>query len=475
MVEITKELASFCAALGMQAPPKPVQVPETVRARAALLTLDALAIAVRAGHDGDSTPALVEGLAAAGLAPGPATVLGLGSGHGAAVAAGINAALVHTLDFDDTHIGASIHVTAPVVPAALAAAEAVGAPGTAALRGIIAGMEVMTRLGRALVPPRHYAKGYHPTATSGVFGATAAACVAMGLSAEQIENAFGIALSSCGGTLQFHANGAWTKRLQVGLASEAGVRAAFLARAGFRGAAEAIEGERGLLQVFSDAPEPGLATAGLGTGWEVMEIGVKPYPACRFAHAAVDALLAMARAEGAGFAAAVTKIEIGLSRKALAAVAEPEPRKRHAANIVDAQFSVYFLAAAALLTGGVRWDDYPGLLGRADIDALADRVMPWHDPQIEALYPRRMAASVRVSLADGRKLEALVESPSGEPDSFPEPAAMIDKALTLTTPVLGAARARGFCDAVRGIETEQVGAMLAAGLPELATRMARLG
>ena len=87
-----------------------------------------------------------------------------------------------------------------------------------------------------------------------------------------------------------------------------------------------------------------------------------------------------------------------------AAVAEPETRKRHATNIVDAQFSVYFLAAAALLTGGVRWDDYPQLLGRADVNALADRVVVTHDADIEALYPHRMAGSVRVTCLDGRPL-----------------------------------------------------------------------
>ena len=458
MTEATEALAEFCGGLPA------ATVPTDVTDRAALLLLDAMAIAVRGAHDGDSTPALLEGLSSAGASRGECTVAGLGGGYGPALAAGINAALVHTLDFDDTHIGASIHVTAPVAPAALAAAQAFGSSGSQMLTGMIAGMEVMTRLGRALVPPRHYARGYHPTATSGVFGATAAAGVTMGLDARQMENAFGIALSSAAGTLQFHVNGAWTKRLQVGLASEAGVRAACLARAGFRGAAAAIEGERGLLRVFTDAPEPALATAELGQFWETMEIGVKPYPACRFAHAAIDALLHFISTEGLS-PADVDRIEIGLSRKAMAAVAEPEARKRHARNIVDAQFSVYFLAATALLTGGVRWDDYPELLGRDDVDALADRVDVHHDPVIEALYPRRMAASVTVTLRDGRKLSRQVDSPSGEPDSFPSRAAFEAKAQTLILPVLGAEGATTFCAAALGINIGSVQALMASSLP----------
>ena len=459
MDDITGTLSRFCATLADS------PIPQPVRQRATLLALDAMAIAVRGAHDGDSTASLIAGMTEAGLSAGRCGLAGRAETCGPAAAAGINAALVHTLDFDDTHIGASIHVTAPVVPAALAAAQASGADGRRTLTGIIAGMEVMTRLGRALVPPRHYARGYHPTATSGVFGATAAAGTVLGLDAGQMANAFGIALSSAGGTLQFHANGAWTKRLQVGLASEAGVRAAFLARAGFRGAAAAIEGERGLLKVFTTDPDPALATHGLGHDWETLEIGVKPYPACRFAHAAIDALLGFRASDGLT-AETVGQIEIGLSRKAMAAVAEPETRKRHATNIVDAQFSVYFLAAAALLTGGVRWDDYPQLLGRADVNALADRVVVTHDADIEALYPHRMAGSVRVTCLDGRVLHRQVDSPSGEPDSFPDRAAFKAKAMALIAPVLGEAGAERFCHAALDLEQAGADGLMRSAIPQ---------
>ena len=441
MTDAAADLAAFTTGLTLD------DLPREVVTRAQALVLDAVAIAVRARADGDSTPALLAGFTDAGMAPGPCGLIG-GRERGApAAVAAVNAALVHTLDFDDTHVGASIHVTAPVVPAALAAAQFARADGATTIAAVVAGMEVMTRLGRALVPPRHYARGYHPTATTGVFGAAAAAARALGLDARQTETAFGIALSSAAGTLQFHANGAWTKRLQVGLAAEAGVRAALLARRGFTGAADPIEGERGLLRVFSDGPDPACATAGLGRVWETLAIGVKPYPACRFAHAAVDGLLEIAGTVGLGreASARVDAIEVGLSHKALAAVAEPETRKRHASNIVDAQFSIYFLAAAALRTGGVRWDDYPRLLGDAEIDALADRVRAVHDGDVEARYPAAMAARVTVRFADGGSAERFVPEPSGEPSRFPAVEELRAKAMTLAAPVLGEAAARAFC------------------------------
>ena len=443
MGDVTDALARFTAALSLDA------VPPAVGARAQRLVLDAAAIAVRARADGESTAALLAGLAAAGLAPGSCGLFGTAETCAPAAAAGINAALVHTLDFDDTHMGASVHVGAPVVPAGLAAAQAAGADGRVAVAAVVAGMEVMIRLARALDPPRHYARGYHPTATTGVFGAAAAAARALGLDAGQTAAAFGIALSSAAGTLQFHANGAWTKRLQVGLAAEAGVRAAFLARYGFTGAADAVEGARGLLAVFSDGAEPARATAGLGSVWETLSIGVKPYPACRFAHAAIDGLLDLRREMGldAVEAARIAFVEVGLSRKALAAVAEPEARKRRARNVVDAQFSIYFLTAAALLTGGVRWDDYPRLIGDAAVNALAARVRPLQDETVEALYPAAMAGRVTIVLDDGRRLTRHVPEPSGEPGCFPSDAALRDKAIALAGPVLGEAGAGALCAA----------------------------
>jgi len=157
---------------------------------------------------------------------GDATVFGDSKTYTPAVAALLNGALGHSLDFDDTHADSSLHPSAPVVPAAFAVGEMVGASGREVLTAIVAGYEVCCRLGNALDPTSHYARGFHPTATAGTYGAAAAAAKLFGLSKDQIIAAFGVSGSQAAGSLQFLVNGAWNKRYQVGAAAMNGVIAA---------------------------------------------------------------------------------------------------------------------------------------------------------------------------------------------------------------------------------------------------------
>jgi len=203
----------------------------------------------------------------------------------------VNGTLAHSLDFDDTHAEGSIHSSAPIVPAALAAAEMTGASGKDLIAACVVGYEVQIRLSLALDPSAHYDRGYHPTATCGVFGAAAAAGKLLGLDADGLESAFGIALIQAAGSMQFLADGAWTKRSHVGQAAENGLQCAVLAAEGFQGPAEAFEGKWGFLHAYAPDADHAKATAGLGDTWQTLKLAVKPYPSCRYSHAALDGLI----------------------------------------------------------------------------------------------------------------------------------------------------------------------------------------
>src|SRR5579864_3033864 len=290
MAEETATLAGYIANLRFE------DIPEEVRERAKALTLDFLGSAIRARRDAESTPSLFKTLEALALdGTGEATVFGDSKSWTPAVAALLNGALGHSLDFDDTHADSSLHASAPVVPAAFAVGEMMGSSGRDVLTAIVAGYEVCCRLGNALDPTSHYARGFHPTATAGTYGAAAAAAKLFGLPQERIVAAFGVSGSQAAGSLQFLVNGAWNKRYQVGAAAMNGVIAATLARNNFVGSTEAVEGKHGLLIGYSDNPHPDKAVAGLGNSYETMKIGVKPYPSCRYTHAALDAIIAMRR------------------------------------------------------------------------------------------------------------------------------------------------------------------------------------
>ena len=210
MAAITKRLASFAADLRYEDLPNPIVE------RAKRLVLDVTGIMIRARHDAESTPSLIAAVEKLGLADGTCSVFGDSRSYAPPAAALINGTLAHSLDFDDTHAEGSLHSSAPIVPAALAAAEMVNASGKDLLAAIVVGYEIQIRLSLALNPSDHYDRGFHPTATCGVFGAAAAAGKLLSMDAEGIQNAFGIALSQSAGSMEFLADGAWTKRSHVG-------------------------------------------------------------------------------------------------------------------------------------------------------------------------------------------------------------------------------------------------------------------
>ncbi len=273
MANETATLAAYVANLKFD------DIPDEVLARAKVLTLDFLGSAIRARRDAESTASLLKMLETLALdGKGESTVFGDAKTWTPAVAALLNGALGHSLDFDDTHADSSLHPSAPVVPAAFAIGEMVGASGRDVLTAIVAGYEVCCRLGNALDPTSHYARGFHPTATAGTYGAAAAAAKLFGLSQEQIIAAFGVSGSQAAGSLQFLVNGAWNKRYQVGAAAMNGVIAATLARNDFIGSSRSVEGKRGLLVGYSDNTHPDKAVAGLAQICKSTKIGVKPYP-----------------------------------------------------------------------------------------------------------------------------------------------------------------------------------------------------
>ena len=441
MANETATLAAYVADLKFD------DIPQDVRERAKVLTLDYLGSTIRARQEAESTPALLNMLQALSLdGAGEATVFGDSKKWTPAVAALLNGALGHSLDFDDTHADSSLHPSAPVVPAAFAVGEMVGASGEQVLTAIVAGYEVCCRLGNALDPTSHYARGFHPTATAGTYGAAAAAGKLLGLSEEQLISAFGVSGSQAAGSLQFLVNGAWNKRYQVGAAAMNGVIAATLAKNDFLGATESVEGKHGLLVGYSDDAHPEKATAGLGKVYETMKIGVKPYPSCRYTHAAIDAIIAIRREHNLT-PAQVKRVEIGLHRNGITLTGDAAT-KRHPTSIVGGQFSMFFTGALALDQGSFGWDDYKRL-GDAAIDALADRFDVVQDERLEG-QRHPFGGRVSITTEDGVH-ERIYADPSGEPSSFPDAQAMAQKFLQLARPVLNGG-AEKFADAILSLE-----------------------
>ena len=461
---ITQELAQFSADITLD------KLPKAVVDRARFLVLDLVGNIVRARHDAESTESFLAAVRAMGMAGGNFGVFGDTARYTPLGAAFLNGALAHSLDFDDTHAAGSLHPGAPVIPAAIAAGEMVGASGAEVLAAIIAGYEITCRIALALPAGDHYDRGFHPSATCGAFGAAAAAGRVFGFNADQIAGALGTVLSQTAGSLEFLVNGAWTKRFQVGWAASNGLMAATLVREGFKGAAQAFEGPHGFLKAYAPNPVPERAVQDLGEVFELMHTAVKPYPSCRYGHASVDAAL-MLRAANDLRPEEIESVRLGLPKAGMLLIGHPAEKKSNPENVVDGQFSGPFVVASALATGAMGWDSYK-LLQDKEIRALLPKIRGEFDPEIEAEYPTNMSGKVTIR-ARGQDFVQKVVIPKGEPDNFLTEGELRAKFAGLADAVLGEERAAQLADAVLAIDrANDVASVIRLSTPLAAVRLA---
>jgi len=326
-------------------------------------------------------------------------------------AALLNASMAHALDFDDTlDHGGSIHPGASVLAASLAMADMLGGvSGERLLLAIALGLDVSCRVALASTVDR----GWHRTAAMGVFGAAAAAGKLLGLDVPRMVNALGIAFSQAAGNRQCIIDGALTKRLQAGQAAGSGVLAATLAGEGFTGAHDIFLGRFGFFELYQPGGhDASKLTENLGRAFRGDELSFKPYACGRPQHAILDAAIAVRNELGLGTAVDVAEIAEVRVAAGAAIVAEQfggAPHKRRPTQIVEAQFALPYLVAAALVHG------------RVGITEVAD----FHNAQVleiasgmqgtDATGPADTGVTAR--LRDGRKATAIIGPPLGSPQN----------------------------------------------------------
>jgi 2-methylcitrate dehydratase PrpD len=240
--------------------------------------------------------------------------------------------------------------------------------------------------------------------------------------------------------MQYLANGSWNKRLHPGFAAHDGLLCVELAQAGVIGAAEPLEGRYGLLHSYTDAAQPEQLTRELASTWILLQTAIKPYPSCRWTHGAIDAALALrtrVRADQRPHA----QITLWLSPTAYPIVGEPEPQKIKPANIVDAQFSVYFQVASAWLDGHVDWSTYRRLTD-PDIAEIAAHI----DVDQDASLPKN--GCTFIVDAGGEQIGTTIDMPLGEPGNWISDLHLRDKFERHAGSIYGIPQSRGIATAV---------------------------
>jgi 2-methylcitrate dehydratase PrpD len=253
----------------------------------------------------------------------------------------INGISSHVFDFDDTHLRTVIHPAGPVASALLAFAGHRRLSGAAFLRALVLGVEVECRIGNAVFPA-HYDIGWHITGTAGVFGAAAAIGTVLGLDAERMAWALGLAAVQPVGLREMF--GSMTKSFHPGRAAQNGMTAALLAEKGYTSSKQALEAKRGWANVLSTARDFAEITEGLGSRYEILANTYKPFACGIVIHPAIDGCVQL---HGQGIdPAAIESLHLTVHPLVLELTGKTEPRTG-----LEGKFSVYHAAAIALLEG----------------------------------------------------------------------------------------------------------------------------
>ena len=381
--------------------------------------LDTVGVAL-AGSREDATR-IVEKVLASGPGGGTSLVFGGSRRLSALDAALVNGTASHALDFDDCNNTLGGHPSAPILPGLIALADETGASGRDFIASYVAGFETECKIALG-VHFHHYTKGWHPTATLGVFGCAAACAKLLGLPDEKVAVALAIAASLASG---IKANfGTMVKPLHVGQCTRNGLFAALLARDGYTAGELPFEHKQGFFNVFNGEGhyDAGRILPAWGKPLDIVKpgIAIKQYPCCGSTHSALDAMLGLARTHKPA-AGDIERIEVWTHARRLEHTNRPQPR-----SALDAKFSVQYCMARALLDRRIAIEHFDG---KAYEEAAVRELLPrvHAAPYTTAQFPadNHFGAEVKVTLRGGKVLSAKADQPFGRTSDNPLPAALL--------------------------------------------------
>jgi len=398
---LTQAVATFVARLEFE------DLSSSVVDKARLVLLDAIGCAIGAFGEDPRKAGIAVRVAQQFGSDGTATAIGGPRTHPAAAALA-NGMLINATDNDDTHKRALAHLGSVVVPAALAATEARGGSGRQLIVSLVAGYEVAARVGMAVMPS-HY-RFWHSTATNGTFGAAAAVARAWGLDTDRVRTALGFAGTQAAGLNTFFESGDDSKSVHPGKAAMNGVLSAMLAELGATSPPDVLGHPKGYLAAYSLEPRPEALVAGLGSEWEILQNGFKPYPSILASHSPIGATLAI-----------VAKHAVPVERIRAVEVRTYATVKSHFSNkavetTMAARLSVPYCVAVALVDREVGQKQFvPERFRDPRVRGVLEKVEVVVDPDLSPLYPEKFPARVIVALDDGTRIEETFLYPKGDP------------------------------------------------------------
>jgi len=410
-------LAEFAARLSFD------QIPEAVVRRTEDLLLDWYGSAL-AGKGARPVESIERFAVAMGPGQGASDVLISRRRSTPYFAAMVNAASSHFAEQDDVHNGSVFHPATVVFPAALAVAQALGRSGRDLLTAAVAGYESGIRIGEFL--GRSHYKVFHTTGTAGTIAAAVTTARLLDATPGQMLHAIGSAGTQAAGLWEFLHDAADSKQLHTAHACASGLAAAYLAKDGFTGARQILEGAQGMAAGMSSDADPGKLTDRLSERWALAETSFKYHASCRHTHPAADALLLLMRQQGlrAGDIAHVTAHVHQGAIDVLGPVVEP-------VTVHQAKFSMGTVLGLIAIFQHAGVNEFESSFNDPRVAAFNKKVSMALDEEVDRAYPARWIGKVSVRTTDGRVLTARVDEPKGDPGNTLTRAELEEKALRL--------------------------------------------
>lgn len=373
---------------------------ETCVARVKQAISDGIAVAVAGAHETQAV-LLASHVKSLGGAP-QATVWRHGYRTSTVQAAYVNGVAIHVLDFEPMWLPPT-HAVSPVLPVALALAEANGNDGREVIAAVARGMELQGRIQYAANQFEPEKLRFHPPGVAGVMGAAVTAGALLKLDCERLGWALGIAGSRAGALLPNI--GSMTKATHCGHAASCGLDAALLAAAGYTASNAIFEAPRGYTETFFPDGFDAGRLLDYGKPFRIVEPGlaIKNFPSQFATHWAISAALGV-RDEIKDIAAIERVV---LTTPVMRYIDRPQPAHGH-----EGKFSFQYTAAAALLDGRVGIDSFTDARRfSSDMEALLDRIEIVQDPAIAGEW-LNMQVKIEVTAA-GRTHSNVSRGPQG--------------------------------------------------------------
>lgn len=325
-------------------------------------------------------------------------------------AALVNGALIHTIDFDDTHMGSISHLGASVVSTTLAMGEKLGADGPSLIAAIVLAYEVAGRIGKTIMPS-HY-KYWHPTGTLGTIATAVSSSKLLGLNTEQMEQAISLAADGASGMRYCIDFGDFSKSLHPGLSAWHGIMAAQIIRRGAVGPKGLLEYKSGFCEAYSDEPNLKALTESLGTFYEIANDSLKAFPTILCSHTPIQGTIKLMKGKNLRLED-VDSIHFRLTPTAPGQGMNYSPDSPLAARL-----SIPYCVAMAAAEGHISMDQFQeAKIMDPKIREFMKKVTVESDPEFNSRYPGTLAAHVEIQTRDGSRLKEESIFPKGHPEN----------------------------------------------------------